>query len=110
MVGHACRDSRNDRKVNPLSISIVTISDIVDLVLDLLAEQQKRPVDELRADMEAAGREMPIDSMLIVEILTRVEERYGVRIAADAEAARSTRSVLTFAKTIHDAINERFER
>jgi acyl carrier protein len=43
---------------------------------------------------------MPIDSLLIVEILARVEQECGVRIPADADAARSMRSVHTFAETI----------
>ncbi|MEU1072334.1 MULTISPECIES: acyl carrier protein [unclassified Streptomyces] len=77
------------------------------MVVEFLAELQDREPDELRMELEEAGEELPVDSILIVEILTRVEERYGISVPADEEAARSTRSVRTFATTILNVINER---
>lgn len=50
---------------------------------------------------------MPVDSLLVVEILTRIEERYHVAIPADREAAQATRSVRAFAAAVLDAIVER---
>jgi hypothetical protein len=41
-----------------------------------------------------------------VEILTRVEERFGVSLLADPVTARSTRSVLSFAQAVVNPINE----
>ncbi|WP_436776754.1 acyl carrier protein [Yinghuangia sp. YIM S09857] len=75
--------------------------------MEFLAELEDRPVGEVRQSLEEAGRELPVDSVLIVEILTRVEERYGVTIPADAQAASSTRSVRSFARTVLEAIHER---
>jgi acyl carrier protein len=43
----------------------------------------------------------------VVEILTRIEERYHVAIPADREAAQATRSVRAFAAAVLDAIVER---
>lgn len=77
------------------------------MVVEFLAELQDRDPDELRMELEEAGEELPVDSILIVEILTRIEERYGISVPADEEAARSTRSVRTFATTILNVINER---
>jgi acyl carrier protein len=77
------------------------------VVVEFLAELQDREPEELRAELEGAGQELPVDSILIVEILTRIEERYGISIPADEEAAHSTRSVRTFAGTILKVINER---
>jgi len=77
------------------------------VVVEFLAELQDRDPDELRMELEEAGEELPVDSILIVEILTRIEERYGISVPADEEAARSTRSVRTFATTILNVINER---
>ncbi|CAM5560520.1 hypothetical protein SXANM310S_00947 [Streptomyces xanthochromogenes] len=77
------------------------------MVVEFLAELQDREPDELRMELEEAGEELPVDSILIVEILTRIEERYGISVPADEEAARSTRSVRTFATTILNVINER---
>ncbi|MEV0478355.1 phosphopantetheine-binding protein [Streptomyces prunicolor] len=75
--------------------------------MEFLAELQDRDPDELRMELEEAGEELPVDSILIVEILTRIEERYGISVPADEEAARSTRSVRTFATIILNVINER---
>ncbi|MFI7126848.1 phosphopantetheine-binding protein [Nonomuraea sp. NPDC050153] len=75
--------------------------------MEFLAQLQGRDPDELRMELETAGQELPVDSILVVEILTRIEERYGIAIRADAEAARSTRSVYTFAGTVLQAIKER---
>ncbi|MBN6050745.1 hypothetical protein JYK22_02270, partial [Nonomuraea sp. RK-328] len=83
------------------------VEDIVAVVVDLLAQLQDRDPDELRMELETVGQELPVDSLLVVEILTRVEARYGIAIRADVEAARSTRSVYTFASTVLKAIKER---
>lgn len=77
------------------------------MVIEFLAQLQDRDATELRAELAEAGQELPVDSILIVEILTRIEERFDVTIPADADAARSTRAVHTFANTVLDAIKER---
>ncbi|WP_439673350.1 phosphopantetheine-binding protein [Embleya sp. MST-111070] len=81
-----------------------SVREIVDVVVELLAEQQGRSVDELYEELSSQGAELPVDSVLIVEILTRVENRFGVTISADAEAGRSLRSVWAFAETVHEAV------
>jgi acyl carrier protein len=73
---------------------------VVDIVVELLAEERGRDAAELRAELVEAGPELPIDSLLIVEILTRIQDRCGVRIPADADAARSMRSLYAFAGTV----------
>ncbi len=84
----------------------VTTSDLASAIIGALAARQDKTPAELRAELEAGGRELPVDSILIAEILTDIEARYQVHIAADAEAARSTRSVWTFAETVYRAIRE----
>lgn len=81
-----------------------TVSAIAGIVIGLLAEDSHAQPAQLRAALEASGRELPVDSLLIAEILTRVEEACSVRIHVDAEAARSTRSVMAFARTVHKAL------
>ncbi|MER7209799.1 acyl carrier protein [Streptosporangium sp. NPDC000239] len=83
------------------------MEDVVAVVLELLAHSQGRDPDELRAELEAAGEELPVDSILVVEILTRAEERYGITVPVNEQAARSTRAVYTFAATILETIKER---
>lgn len=78
----------------------MTREEVVEITIGLLAAEQDRDLAELREELESKGSELPIDSQLIAEVLARVEDRFGVRIPADNEAARSLRSVHTFATTI----------
>lgn len=78
----------------------LTVGHVIDVVVRLLAEERKEPEGDTRTWLEQAGPGMPIDSLLIVEILARVQEECRVRIPAEADAARSMRSVQTFAETV----------
>jgi acyl carrier protein len=90
-------------------LSTVTpdIDDIISVVIEFLAELQEKTAAEVRADLEDGGAELPVDSLLIVEILTRIEERYAIAIPADRQSAQATRSVQAFARAVQEAINER---
>jgi acyl carrier protein len=84
-----------------------SVQEIVEIVIAFLAEYQKRPVGDLHEELAAKGQELPVDSVLVMEILTRIEERFGVSIPADAEAGRSLRSVWAFAETVHDTMQSK---
>ena len=49
--------------------------DIEDLTIELLAEEAKCSPDEMRRCLEEGGGDLPIDSILLVEVVVRVEER-----------------------------------
>jgi acyl carrier protein len=87
-----------------MSDNCVTNDDLVAAIIDALAARQDKDPAELLAELEAGGRDLPIDSVLIAEILIDIEARYRVRIPIDAEAVRSARSVWTFAETVRKAI------
>jgi acyl carrier protein len=84
----------------------LTVNDVAGIVIGLLAENIGVSSGDLRTELAAAGPQLPVDSLLVAEVLTRVEDACGVRIHVDAEAARSTRSVMTFARTVHKAIRD----
>ncbi|MET9462588.1 phosphopantetheine-binding protein [Streptomyces canus] len=90
-----------------LSTVIPGIGDIVSVVIEFMAELQEKPAPEVRAELEDGGAELPVDSLLIVEILTRIEERYSIAIPADRQSAEATRSVQAFASAVREAIIER---
>ncbi|MFE7541062.1 acyl carrier protein [Streptomyces platensis] len=81
-----------------------TVQEIVDITISLLAQHQDRSVREVYEELGARGQELPVDSVLVMEILTRVEQRFDVSIPADAEAGRSLRSVWAFAETVYDTM------
>jgi acyl carrier protein len=88
-----------------LTLTTVGTDQVVDVVVDLLAEEEGRSAGDVMAELAASGADLTIDSLRIVEILTRVEERYEVHLPADPAIARATRSVLSFAQAVVDTIN-----
>ena len=88
-----------------LALTAVSTGEVVDVVVELLAEEEGRSASEVMAELAESGADLAIDSLRIVEILTRVEEQYGVLLPADPTIARSMRSVLSFAQAVVDTIN-----
>ncbi|MFI1996993.1 hypothetical protein [Actinoplanes sp. NPDC020271] len=82
------------------------MSDVMSAIIDALAVRLDEPAGDLEARLAADGHELPIDSVFIAEILTDIEAKYRIKISADAEAARSARSVRAFAETVHRVITE----
>jgi acyl carrier protein len=78
----------------------LTQADIEELILELLAEEAGLTVAELRAQLIALGSEMPLDSLLAVEILVRVQDATGVVLPATEETARALLSVREFAAAV----------
>jgi acyl carrier protein len=81
--------------------------EIENLIIALLAEFQGKEPEALRSELEAAGETLPIDSLLVVEILVHVEEVYGVELTANVESAKNLLSVTSFAQAIFDEIQKR---
>ncbi|WP_328842854.1 acyl carrier protein [Streptomyces sp. NBC_00258] len=81
-----------------------SVQEIVDIVIEFLAEYQDRPLEEVYEELAARGQDLPVDSVLVMEILARVEEHFGISVPADAEAGRSLRSVWAFAETVYDTM------
>lgn len=78
----------------------MTWQNVADVVIALLAEDAGRTPDEVRGALAAAGAGWPVDSLLVVEILQRVEETFAVRVPETVEAARSFTSVKAFSEMI----------
>ncbi|MDX1873285.1 phosphopantetheine-binding protein [Mycolicibacterium sp. 120266] len=74
--------------------------EIEELILELLAEQAGVSVGDLRDELLALGEEMPLDSLLAVEILVRVQEATGVVLPATEETAEALLSVRGFAAAV----------
>ena len=50
----------------------LAVSEIAEIVIGFLAAESGIPASQLRADLEAAGPELPVDSLLVVEVLVKV--------------------------------------
>jgi acyl carrier protein len=78
--------------------------DIEDLTIELLAEEAKCSPGEMRQRLEEAGGDLPIDSILLVEVVVRIEDRYGVHLPTTLETAKNLRSVRDFAGMVYDLV------
>jgi acyl carrier protein len=80
--------------------------DIEDFTIELLAEEAKCSPDEMRQSLEEGGGDLPIDSILLVEVVARVEERYGVHLPTTLETAQNLQSVRDFAAMVYDLVQD----
>ena len=86
-----------------LSSNELTVGDVVDTVVELLAAERNVSAETVMAELSVGGEMLPIDSLLLQEILVRVDERFGVQLPDTVETARSMASVRSFAQAIVDA-------
>jgi acyl carrier protein len=84
--------------------------DIEDFTIGLLAEEAKCSPGEMRQRLEEAGGDLPIDSILLVEVVVRVEELYGVHLATTLETVFNLRSVRDFAVMVHNLVQVERDR
>ena len=77
---------------------------IEDVIVELLAEDGGVNPADLRRQLEEKGPGLPIDSLLAVEVLVRVEQRFGVQLDASPATAEAMQSVAAFASTVRSAI------
>jgi acyl carrier protein len=89
-----------------VAAAVTTRDEVEDFILGLLAEDEDRDVEELRAELVGAGADMPYDSILLVELMGRVEVRFGVRLEPSPQTARDMRSVRTFAERVCAELDE----
>ncbi|WP_090074570.1 acyl carrier protein [Lentzea flaviverrucosa] len=80
------------------------LDEIEQMIIELLAADLGTDPDELRQELVGRGRDMPFDSILLVELLAQVEDKYKVRLEATEETARAMRSIHGFARRILDEI------
>jgi acyl carrier protein len=69
-------------------------------ILSLLAAKEGCEPADLRERLAAAGKDLPYDSVLLVEQLVAVESRFGVRLDASLVTARHMCSVGSFAELV----------
>jgi acyl carrier protein len=78
----------------------VTLPEIEDLIIELLAADQGTTPEALRRELEDLGEELPVDSLLAAEVVARVEESCGISIPATPENSRHLSSVRRFASMV----------
>lgn len=84
--------------------ALVDTRDIEKVIIELLAQERGCTPAELERELVAGGADMPVDSLLAVEVLVRVEEIVGARLEASPANGEAMRSVRAFAQAMADAV------
>jgi acyl carrier protein len=85
-----------------------TRGDVEAVILELLGKELEAEPEELREQLAASGAELPIDSLILVEIMVDVEKRFGVRVPEDSATAAALQSVSAFVDLIIALIEETY--
>lgn len=78
--------------------------DIEDVILELMAEDLGQDRDDLRRALEELGADMPVDSLLAMETLVRLETLYGIEMPTDAATGLAMKSVITYAHAVWEQV------
>jgi len=84
--------------------ALISKEDIEHLIVQLLAEDQGMEAQDLWAELTDLGVNMPVDSLLAVEVVVRLEQQLGVELTTSADTAKALRSVKTFADAAWNAL------
>lgn len=83
-------------------VSVATVEDFEQSIIDLLAAQKKCSPDEYRADLEAKDSDMPEDSHRLVRVVFRLQQEYGLsEIEWDKSLKPAFKSVRALAALLH---------
>lgn len=83
---------------------VTSKDDIGWLIVQLLAEDRDMDAQELWEELADIGVNMPVDSLLAVEVVVRLEAQLGVELPTSVETAKALRSVKTFAEAAWNAL------
>lgn len=83
----------------------MTPTEIEEMIIELLAADQKRDAGQLRQELEALGGDLPLDSLIAAEAMAAVEERCGVTMPVLSSSA-NLQSVRSCALLVHRIIEE----
>lgn len=78
----------------------MTRDEVEELIIGLLAQDAGLSPAELRMQLRLEGDELPVNSLLAVEVLARVEQTCGVSVEANEQTARAMRSVRAYTDVI----------
>ena len=83
---------------------MISRDEIERLIVQLLAEDRNMDPQDLWEELTDLGVHMPVDSLLAVEVVVRLEEQLGVELTTSVDTAKALRSVTTFAEAAWNAL------
>jgi acyl carrier protein len=76
------------------------------MIVSELAAAQQKPAADVRTALVAAGPEMPLDSLEVVEIMLSLEEAYGIRFPESPETCAAFQSVRALSGLVQQLAGE----
>lgn len=74
-----------------------TEAELAEILLELLGDLLRKEPDDLRAELEAKGTGMPVDSLDLCDVLVEFRQRTGLKIPKRKLRRHTMRSVGAFA-------------
>jgi acyl carrier protein len=78
----------------------VTVETVESIAIEYVAANNMVSPDEIRRQLATEDRDIPMDSLVVSEILTALEQRLGVEVSAEVEAAREFYFLRAFARLV----------
>jgi hypothetical protein len=85
----------------------MTLDETLALVVDCLAEKTGQSVSALTAELQAAGREFPYDSMWLVSAGASAAHKMGLQLKHARQHASAFKSVEGLAAYLHELDEKR---
>ncbi|HEY0888664.1 MAG TPA: acyl carrier protein [Nocardioides sp.] len=83
---------------------MISKEEIEQLIVELLADDRGMDTHDLWEELNDLGVTMPVDSLLAVEIVVRLEQQLGIDLPTTADTTKALRSVKTFAEAVWNAL------
>jgi len=74
--------------------------EVTTAIFEILAQKLNMAVEELKADLSQKGRDLPIDSLLGLELLMELEDKFSIQIPDDDATAASLGSGTALARRV----------
>ncbi len=88
-----------------LMTSTKSVTEIAELIIELLADLLKEETGTLRDQMLTGGSRMPVDSLDMFDILQEFRNRTGIALPVRKLKRDTLRSVQSFAEFVADLEN-----
>jgi acyl carrier protein len=82
------------------AVEALTVEAVEEIAVEFVAANNMVSPEEIRRQLDTDDRDLPMDSLVVSEILAAVETRLGVAVSPEVEAAREFYYVRAFARLV----------
>jgi acyl carrier protein len=82
------------------AVEALTVEAVQEIAIEYVAANNMVSTDDIRRQLDTEDRDLPMDSLVVAEILAAVETRLGFAVSPEVEAAREFYYVRAFARLV----------